>query len=165
MPCPRTQQANLPACSPQPPINAERQAGKLRMPFFKVFWYDSTREMNPKSSYCKADALTTTPSRRFFNFADFFFHLRIFSLTFKPAVFLLKVVLGALLHDIGHLVGLDSNTEKEWSLTNHGKVRRLSEKLVRTQFKVYFCFISFCKRRLVVITCAGATLCDLSILS
>ena len=23
------QQANLPACSPQPPINAERQAGKL----------------------------------------------------------------------------------------------------------------------------------------
>ena len=29
VPCPRTQQANLPACSPQPPINAERQAGKL----------------------------------------------------------------------------------------------------------------------------------------
>ena len=52
---------NLPACSPQPPINAERQAGKLRMPFFKVFWYDSTRGMNPRSTDCKADALTTTP--------------------------------------------------------------------------------------------------------
>ena len=39
MPCPRTQQANLSACSPQPPINAERQAGKLWIPFFKVFWY------------------------------------------------------------------------------------------------------------------------------
>ena len=47
VPCPRTQQANVPACSPQPPINAERQAGKLWIPFFKVFWYDSTRGMNP----------------------------------------------------------------------------------------------------------------------
>ena len=64
MPCPRTQQANLPACSPQPLLNAERQAGKLRMPFFKVFWYDSTRGMNPRSTDCEADALTTTPSRR-----------------------------------------------------------------------------------------------------
>ena len=64
MPCPKTQQANLPACSPQPPINAERQAGKLRMPFFKVFWYDLTRGMNPRSTNCEADALTTTPSRR-----------------------------------------------------------------------------------------------------
>ena len=35
------------ACSLQPPINAERQAGKLWIPFFKVFWYDSTRGMNP----------------------------------------------------------------------------------------------------------------------
>ena len=64
MPCPRTQQANLPACSPQPPLNAERQAGKLQIPFFKVFWYDSTRGMNPRSTDCEADALTTTPSRR-----------------------------------------------------------------------------------------------------
>ena len=64
MPCPRTQQANLPACSPQPPLNAERQAGKLRMPFFKVFWYDSTRGMNPRSTDCEADALTTMPSPR-----------------------------------------------------------------------------------------------------
>ena len=47
MPCPRTQQANLSACSPQPPLNTERQAGKLRMPFFKVFWYDSTRGNEP----------------------------------------------------------------------------------------------------------------------
>ena len=39
-PCPRTRQANLPACSPQPPLNAERQAGKLWIPFFKAFWYD-----------------------------------------------------------------------------------------------------------------------------
>ena len=63
MPCPRTQQANLPACSPQPPLNAERQAGKLQIPFFKVFWYDSTRGMKPRSTDCEADALTTTPSR------------------------------------------------------------------------------------------------------
>ena len=40
------------------------QAGKLRMPFLKVFWYDSTREMNPRSTDYKADALTTTPLRR-----------------------------------------------------------------------------------------------------
>ena len=43
---------------------AERQAGKLRIPFFKVFWYDSNREINPRLTECKADALTTTPSRR-----------------------------------------------------------------------------------------------------
>ena len=68
MPCPRTQQANLLACSPQPPLNAERQAGKLWIAFFKVFWYDSTRGMNPRSTDCKADTLTTgvvtTPSRQ-----------------------------------------------------------------------------------------------------
>ena len=29
VPCPRTRQSNLPACSPHPPLNAERQAGKL----------------------------------------------------------------------------------------------------------------------------------------
>ena len=28
----------FPACSPQPPLNAERQAGKLWIPFLKVFW-------------------------------------------------------------------------------------------------------------------------------
>ena len=31
---------------------------------FKVFWYDSTRGMIPRSTDCEADALTTTPSRR-----------------------------------------------------------------------------------------------------
>ena len=43
VPCPRTQQANLPACSQQ----AGRQAEKLWIPFFKVFCYDSTRGLNP----------------------------------------------------------------------------------------------------------------------
>ena len=37
---------------------------KLRMPFFKVFWYDSTRGLNPRSTDCEADAPTTTPSCR-----------------------------------------------------------------------------------------------------
>ena len=62
MPCPRTQQANLLACSPQPPINAERQAGKLWIPF-KSFGMTRQGEMNPGSTDCEADALTTTPSR------------------------------------------------------------------------------------------------------
>ena len=64
VPRPRTQQANLPICSPQPPLNVESQAGKLWIPFFKVFWDDSTRGMSPRSTDCEADALTTTPSRR-----------------------------------------------------------------------------------------------------
>ena len=50
MPYPTTRQANLPACSPQPPLNAEREAKKLWIPFFQVFWYDSTRGMNPRST-------------------------------------------------------------------------------------------------------------------
>ena len=33
---------------------------------FKVFWYDSTRGLSPRSTDCEADALTTTPSRRFY---------------------------------------------------------------------------------------------------
>ena len=40
------------------------------MPFFKVFWYDSARGMNPWSTDCEADALITTRSRRFFCFED-----------------------------------------------------------------------------------------------
>ena len=44
-------------------LNAEHQTGKLQIPFLKVFWYDSTREINPRSTDCKADALTTTPTR------------------------------------------------------------------------------------------------------
>ena len=63
VPSPRTQNANLPACSPQPPLNAERQAEKLWIPFFKVFCDDSTRGMNPRSTDCEVDALTTTPLR------------------------------------------------------------------------------------------------------
>ena len=65
MPLPRSQQANLPDCSPHPPINAKCQVGKLWIPFFKVFWYDSTKGMNPSFTDCEADALTTTLSRRF----------------------------------------------------------------------------------------------------
>ena len=60
MPCPTTQKANWPTCSPQPPPNVERQAWKLWIPFLKVFWYDSTMEINPRSTDCEADALTTT---------------------------------------------------------------------------------------------------------
>ena len=63
VPCPRTQQANLLAYSPQPSLNAERQVGKLQI-FFKVFWYDSTKGLIPRSAECEADALITTPSRR-----------------------------------------------------------------------------------------------------
>ena len=35
-------------------FNAERPAGKLWIPFFKVFWYDSTRRINPRSNNCKS---------------------------------------------------------------------------------------------------------------
>ena len=63
MSCPGTQQANLPACSPQPPLNAQRQAGKLWIPFFKVFCYVSTRGLSPRSTDCEADAPTTVLSR------------------------------------------------------------------------------------------------------
>ena len=34
VPCPSTKQTNLPACSPPPPLNAERQAGKMWILFF-----------------------------------------------------------------------------------------------------------------------------------
>ena len=63
--CPRTQ-ANLLACSPHPPLNAKRPAGKLWIPLFKAFWYDSTRGLNPRSTDCKVDALTTTSLHRLF---------------------------------------------------------------------------------------------------
>ena len=32
---------------------------------FKVFWYDSKRNVNPRSTDYEADAITTTPSRRY----------------------------------------------------------------------------------------------------
>ena len=44
------------------PMIAKRQAGKLWIPFFKVFWYDSTREINPRPTDCDVDAQTTAPS-------------------------------------------------------------------------------------------------------
>ena len=49
MPCPRTQQA------------VDTIVPKLWITFLKVFWYDSTREMNPRSTDCEAVTLTTTP--------------------------------------------------------------------------------------------------------
>ena len=63
--CPRTQQARLQACSPHYPYCAKSQAGKLCIPLFKVFWFDSTWEMKPRSTDCEADAPTITPSRQF----------------------------------------------------------------------------------------------------
>ena len=51
-------------CSPPPSLNAERQAGKVWIPYFRVFWYDSTRGLNPMSTDCEANALTITPSIR-----------------------------------------------------------------------------------------------------
>ena len=56
--CPRTQQASLPACSPHSPYLLSAMQGRCTI--FKVFWYDSTREMNPRSTSCEADAPTTT---------------------------------------------------------------------------------------------------------
>ena len=49
VPCPRAQKAKLPACSPQLPINAERQAGKLWIPFLKSF--SMTRQGNEAQVY------------------------------------------------------------------------------------------------------------------
>jgi len=41
-------QANLPTCLDTIPfLNAERQARKLWIPTFKVFWSDSAMEWNP----------------------------------------------------------------------------------------------------------------------
>ena len=34
------------------------------MPLFKVFWYDLTRGLNPRSTECEADVFITTPSHR-----------------------------------------------------------------------------------------------------
>jgi len=47
MPCPRTQQANLPAYLHTNPLNDERQAEKLWIPTVEVFWSDSVREPKP----------------------------------------------------------------------------------------------------------------------
>ena len=102
MPCPRTQQANLPACSPQPPLNAERQTGKQRMPFFKVFWYESTRGMNLRSTECEVDALTTTPSRRIVSFSTNFstnrWQVRVHQPSVKQQFYLLLIGLSINMH-------------------------------------------------------------------
>ena len=46
------------------PILLSAKQGSVEYHLFKVFWYDSTWEMKPRSIDCEADALTTTPSRR-----------------------------------------------------------------------------------------------------
>ena len=48
---------------------AKCQAGKRWIPFFKVVWYYSTWGMNPRSTDCEADALTTTPLQMLGKFA------------------------------------------------------------------------------------------------
>jgi len=50
VPRPKTQQANSPAYLHINLLNAERQAGKLWIPTFRVFWYDSARESNLQDS-------------------------------------------------------------------------------------------------------------------
>ena len=46
------------SCSSQHSLDAEPQAGKQAIPFYKDFLYDSTKGMNPRSTDCKADAPT-----------------------------------------------------------------------------------------------------------
>ena len=41
------------------------------MPSFRVFCYDSTREIYPRSTNCETDALTTMPSCQFFLVVSF----------------------------------------------------------------------------------------------
>ena len=53
MHCPRTQQANLSACSPQPPLSAERQARKLWMPFLKSFGMNREGKRTPGLTIAK----------------------------------------------------------------------------------------------------------------
>ena len=71
MPCPRTQE-NLPVCSPRPRLNVERQARKQWIPFFKLLWYDSTREIKPRSTNCREDALPLHHHARQSNAKNFF---------------------------------------------------------------------------------------------
>ena len=46
--------------------NAQRPARKLWIRFFKVFWYDSTRGINSRSTDCEADSLTSLPLCRLY---------------------------------------------------------------------------------------------------
>ena len=58
---PKNTTSELPGLFSTTSIKVEPQAGKLQIPFLKVFWYDSIRAMKPRSTNCKVDALTTTP--------------------------------------------------------------------------------------------------------
>ena len=58
---PTPQHVNLPACSPQYPINAERQAGKLVNTNFTVIGL-TRHGINTQSTAAEADALATRPS-------------------------------------------------------------------------------------------------------
>ena len=64
MPFPTALQVNLPACSPHCPLNAERQAGKLRVPIFKVIGL-TRLGIKPTSTAPEVDAFTTRPSELF----------------------------------------------------------------------------------------------------
>ena len=73
MSCPRIQQASLPASSPHYSffmLSAKQRSCEYH---FLKSWYDSTREMNPRSTDCNADALTTIPSRRYLALISLFF--------------------------------------------------------------------------------------------
>ena len=63
MSCPRTHLASLPACYSHYPYVLSTKQVSCEYHFFKVFWYDLTWEMNPRSTDCEADAVTTIPSR------------------------------------------------------------------------------------------------------
>ena len=61
--CPWAQQANLLACSLHYSFHADCLPGNLLMSFLKSL-YDLTRDMNSRSTDCKVNALTTTPSHQ-----------------------------------------------------------------------------------------------------
>ena len=54
---PKDTTSKLAGLFPTLSLCAERQAGKLRISFFNVLWYDSTWEMSSRSTDCEADAL------------------------------------------------------------------------------------------------------------
>ena len=63
MPCPRTQQTDLPACSPHCSFVLCAKQGSCEYHFFKSFGMTRLGKMNPRFTDCEADAPTTTPSR------------------------------------------------------------------------------------------------------
>ena len=57
MPCPRTQQASLPACSPRYLFcMLSAKQGSCEYHLLIVFWYDSTKGLNPRPTDCEEDA-------------------------------------------------------------------------------------------------------------